>query len=214
MREPLQRTNASGHRSIFGGLTVVVTALAISLQAAAQAPNDTALQAKRPSVYVEEWSVAPDLRLSGRALEVALCVHLMKDKRVDSQCESDVREMLKFTADSALAGNETPAVEQLVARLQQTRWLIRGQVEEVPTKNWRLSLTAYQKGEPSTGVHLVSGAIVAQVSMEIGPEKHTQVLTFLPRLADQLLDKLLGEGSLERLPTPAPLPARVTVPAR
>ena len=164
------------------------------------------------AVYVEAWQVAPEIRLSGHALEVALCVHLMKDKRVEAQCEGDVRELLNFSADSALAGNQTPVIEELMKRLQKTRWILRGEVQPLPGGKWRMILRAHEKDPASVGVQLVAGAHVNAVEMEVAAEEHAQVLTFIPRLSDRLLDKLLGAGGLGRMPPPAPLSS--TPPAK
>ena len=194
----------SGFRSL---ILATVLSLLWGIPAFAKGGPDSALPAATGAipVYVGDWQVSPDIRLSGRALEVALCVHLMKDKRVEGQCAGDIEEVLKFSADSALAGNQTPAVERLVKRLQMSRWLLLGEVLPLPGGKWRVLLQAFEKDPKSVGVTLLAGARVTAVEMEVGPEEQARVLTLIPGLSDQLLEKLLGAGGLGDMPPPAPV---------
>lgn len=207
MRDQPVQIIPPGFAAFWGAICVFWGAFAHPAQALESPTIATEKPVGRDSVYVGEWAVAPEIRLSGRALEIALCVHLIKDQRIDSQCESDVAEMLKFSAESALAGNETSALAQLVHRIQENRWLLLGQVTALAANGWRLSLTAYEKGEASTGVHLIPGAAVATVELEVPPDQQAQVLTLVPGLSDELIRKLTGPESLQRLPPPAPLSA-------
>ena len=128
--------------------------------------------------------------------------------------EKKLRTATGRVVSNAMDKTVSVAVERLVKRLQMSRWLLLGEVLPLPGGKWRVLLQAFEKDPKSVGVTLLAGARVTAVEMEVGPEEQARVLTLIPGLSDQLLEKLLGAGGLGDMPPPAPVTAPIAPKTR
>jgi hypothetical protein len=156
-------------------------------------------------LYVNDVVVADGaLAADASALTSSLCAALAKDKRVDVLCAPDVKQLLAFSATTAMIGSSSPAVETLQRRIDATRLVVSSQL--AVDKGTSLLTTVLGEKDDGAEIGAMSTSKPVVVLTEKVSGRTTALLERLPGVAKRLVDAAVA-------PAPGTLPAQAAVPS-